>query len=150
VRAQAKQLRSIGERHPGEADLYHLGHTLARQCGDHARRLTSFAERYGAAPAGANRGTGSSSMLETLRRTGSKLIGRSEGSGLLLLRDLRHLYLLAQDAEIAWVILVQAARAVRDVELIEAASECREEAEARGKWLRGRIKESCPQVLASG
>jgi hypothetical protein len=145
----AKQLRSVGERHATEPDLYHLGHTLARQCDDHIRRLAPFAERYGTSP-GTNNITESTGVLDALRRTSSKLISRSEASGLLLLRDLRHLYLAAQDAEIVWVILVQAARAVRDRELIEAASLCHEEAEARGKWLRTRIKESCPQVLASG
>src|SRR5438067_11850468 len=30
-----KELRTIGERHAGEHDLYHLGHTLAKQCSDH-------------------------------------------------------------------------------------------------------------------
>ena len=55
-----------------------------------------------------------------------------------------------QEAEIAWVILAQAAQAVRDHELLQVASLCHEEAEARGKWLRTRIKESAPQVLATG
>jgi len=71
-------------------------------------------------------------------------------SGLLLLRDLRNLYLSAQEAEIDWVILAQAAQAVRDRELLQVVSLCHEEAEARGKWLRTRIKESAPQVLATG
>ncbi|MFL5982405.1 MAG: hypothetical protein ACJ74R_11935, partial [Gaiellaceae bacterium] len=71
-------------------------------------------------------------------------------SGLLLLRDLRNLYLSAQEAEIAWVILAQAAQAVRDRELLQTVSLCHEEAEARGKWLRTRIKEAAPQVLATG
>jgi hypothetical protein len=31
-----------------------------------------------------------------------------------------------------------------------AASGCQQEAEVRGKWLRTRIKESSPQVLATG
>ena len=87
----ATQLRSVGERHASEADLYHLGHTLARQCAEHARRLAPFAERYGAAPPGGRGMTQSPSVLEALRRTGAKLIGKSEASGLLLLRDLRHL-----------------------------------------------------------
>ena len=51
---------------------------------------------------------------------------------------------------IAWVILAQAAQAVRDRELLRVASLCHQEAEARGKWLRTRIKESAPQVLATG
>lgn len=70
-------------------------------------------------------------------------------SGLLLLRDLRDLYLATQEAEISWVILGQVAHAVRDRELLEVTTACREQAEARGKWVRTRIKQSAPQVLAT-
>ncbi len=144
----AKELRTIGERHAVEHDLYHLGHTLARQCADHLERLAPFAERYGASAAEAP--AESPSALETLRRKSAELLGRSELSGMLLLRDLRNLYLSAQEAEIAWVILAQAAQAARDRELLQVVSLCHEEAEARGKWLRTRIKESAPQVLVAG
>jgi hypothetical protein len=145
----AGELVKIGERHAVEHDLYHLGHTLARQCEEHLQRLKPFAERYDAAPA-TNGVADSSSLLETLRHKSSELLGRSEMTGMLLLRDLRNLYLVAQEAEIAWVILAQAAQAARDRELLLVVSECHEEAETRGKWLRTRIKESAPQVLATG
>jgi hypothetical protein len=145
----AGELRTVGERHAVEHDLYHLGHTLARQCEEHLRRLEPFAERYGAATAADGAGE-TPGLLETLRRKSSELLGRSEPAGMLLLRDLRNLYLTAQEAEIAWVILAQAGQAVRDRELLLVASECNEQAEARGKWLRTRIKETSPQVLATG
>ena len=145
----AKELRKIGERHAVEHDLYHLSHTLARRCQAHLERLAPFAERYGAPPQtdGAAETPG---LLETLRHKSSELLGRSESTGMLLLRDLRNLYLTAQEAEIAWVILAQTAQAARDRELLRVVTECHEEAEARGKWLRTRIKESAPQVLATG
>ena len=145
----AKELRAIGELHAVEHDLYHLGHMLARQCAEHLERLTPFADRYGGDHAGDSAGE-SPRILETLRRKNAEFLGRSETSGLLLLRDLRNLYLTGQEAEIAWVILVQAAQAVRDRELLQMASFCQEGAEARAKWLRTRIKESAPQVLATG
>ena len=139
-----KQLRAVGERHAAEHDLYHLGHTLARQCDEHLRRLAPFADRYGAS------GGGGRSVAESVRRRSGDLLGRSKASGLLLLKDLRALYLSAQAAEIAWVILVQAAKAARDPELLDTASSCHQEAETRGKWLRTRIKEASPQVLVAG
>jgi hypothetical protein len=145
----AGELRKVGERHAVEHDLYHLGHTLASQCEEHLERLEPFAERYGAPPAPDGSGE-TPALLETVRRKSAELLGRSELTGMLLLRDLRNLYLTAQEAEIAWVILAQTAQAVRDRELLLAASECHEEAETRGKWLRTRIKESSPQVLAAG
>jgi|1186.fasta_scaffold168020_2 hypothetical protein len=144
-----KRLRAVGERHAAEHDLYHLGHTLARQCDEHLRRLAPFADRYGASGGGRSVAE-STGVVETVRRRSGDLLGRSKASGLLLLKDLRALYLSAQAAEIAWVILVQAAKAARDPELLDTASSCHQEAETRGKWLRTRIKEASPQVLVAG
>ena len=104
----------------------------------------------GGGPMRAVSGDASTSSEETVRRRSGDLLGRSKASGLLLLRDLRALYLSAQAAEIAWVILIQAAKAARDSELLDTASSCHQEAETRGKWLRTRIKETSPQVLVAG
>src|SRR5919202_2574239 len=145
----AQELRKIGERHAVEHDLYHLAHTLAKQCQSHLEELAPFAQQYGAS-ADTDGVAESPSLLETLRHKSAELLGRSEATGLLLLRDLRNLYLAAQEAEIAWVILAQAAQAARDRELLRVVTECHEEAEARGKCLRTRIKESAPQVSATG
>lgn len=76
------------------------------------------------------------------------MLGRSELPGLLLLRDLRELHLTAQAAEISWVVLT--AWAARAEELVSVASSCHEETEACAKWLRTRIKEASPQILATG
>ena len=145
----AGELRKIGERHAVEHDLYHLSHTLARRCQEHLDRLAPFAERYGA-PSKTDDVAETPGLLETLRHKSSELLGRSESTGMLLLRDLRNLYLTAQEAEIAWVILAQTAQVACDRELLRVVTECHEEAETRGKWLRTRIKESAPQVLATG
>jgi hypothetical protein len=69
---------------------------------------------------------------------------------MLLLHDLRETYASAHDAEIAWVILSQAAKAARDTELVATAEEGLEEAERRWKWLRTKIKDASPQVLVVG
>ena len=144
-----KRLRAVGERHAAEHDLYHLGHTLARQCDEHLQQLAPFADRYGAS--GAKKDVGESpSIVETVRRRSGDLLGRSKTSGLLLLKDLRALYVSAQEAEIAWVVLVQVAQAARDPELLQTASTCHQAAEVRGKWLRTRIKEASPQILVAG
>lgn len=145
----ARELRAVGERHAVDHDLYHLGHTLARQCAEHLELLAPFAARYGARP-GDRAVAESPRLLETLRRKSAELLGRSEAARMLLLRDLRTLYLAAQEAELAWVILAQAAQAARDRELLHVVTRCHEEAEMRGMWLRTRIRESAPQILASG
>lgn len=145
----AKRLRVTGERHASESDIYHLGHTLARQCAEHLRALAPFADRYGAKPA-PDDVEASPGLLETARRKTGEVVGRSESAGLLLMTDLRELYLAAQHAELAWVVLLQAAKARRDAELIEVVTRCHEQAEMCGKWLRTRIKEAAPQVYAAG
>jgi hypothetical protein len=148
--ALAKRLVAVGERHAAEHDVYHLGHSLARQAADHVTRLTPFAERYHLTrptPRGVGDPPG---ILETVRHKGAQLIGRAETSGMLLLRDLRETYLLAQATEIAWIILQQAALAVRDGDLLDVISACHEQTETCAKWLRTRIKETAPQVLATG
>ncbi|MEU8804534.1 hypothetical protein [Spirillospora sp. NPDC048819] len=143
----AKELRRLGERHAVEQDLYHLGLTLAKQCADHVERLAPFAERYGTSQPKVDDSPG---LLDTLRHASARMVGRSEIVGVLLLRDLRNLYLGAQEAEIAWVILAQAAQAARDRDLLDLTATCQEAAETRGKWLRTRIKVTAPQVLVSG
>lgn len=145
----ATQLRAVAERHAVEHDLYHLGHTLAEQSAGRIRQVGPLADKYGA-KLDEDKVAASPGPIAAIRQKTSELIGRSEKSGLLLLRDLRHLYLAAQAAEIAWAILVQAALAIRDPELLDVAQTCREQTETCGKWLRTRIKESSPQILAAG
>jgi hypothetical protein len=145
----AKRLRITGERHAVEHDLYHLGHTLARKSAEHLDQLATIASSYGVKP---HRGDVAESpgLLETARQKAAEVLGRSEVTGLLLLRDLRELYICAQEAEIAWTILIQAAKAKRDKDLLAVATPCHTETETCAKWIRTRIKETSPQVLAAG
>jgi hypothetical protein len=144
----ADRLRTVGERHATEHDLYHLGQTLAGQCAEHVRRLAPFAERYGTRVREVH--PDSPGLLESVRHKGAELLGRSSSAGALLLRDLRELYLSAQATEIAWVELIQAAQAVRDADLLAAATPAHAETETCAKWVRSRIKEVAPQVYAAG
>jgi hypothetical protein len=143
-----KRLRQIGERHAVEHDLYHLGHTLARQSAQHLDLLAPMADKYGVGPH--DTPAESPGLLEKARHKGAELLGRSEMSGLLLLNDLRDLYVCAQEAEICWIILQQAAKAGRDLDLLDVVTSCHSETETCAKWARTRIKETAPQVLAAG
>lgn len=144
----ADELRKVGERHAVDADVYHLAHLLASRCAVQLELLAPHVERYGA-PGPTHSGEGSQ-VVERVRRLGSELLGRHEASGMLLLADLRDLYLVCHRAELAWVILLQAASAARDAALVEAATRGREEGERRWKWVRTRIKEAAPQALVAG
>ena len=143
----AERFRELSERHPSEHDLYHLAHRFAKECEEHARKLAPIAERYGTDPADAEAGEGG--LFEALREKTGALLGRRPESGVLLLRDLRELYLAAQETLITWVIVNQGAMAARDQELLEVANECHLETELQMKWLLTRIKVTAPQVLTS-
>lgn len=144
----AAELQKVGERHALESDLFHLGHTLSRIAEQKLARLSPLAERYGASPrSDVPRPSG---VLERVRRLSSEALGREEQSGLLLLHDLRRLYVAAHEAEVAWVVLLQGAKAARDAELVAAAEDGRAHAETRWKWLLTRVKETAPQVLVAG
>ena len=69
--------------------------------------------------------------------------------GLLLLRDLRALHVLAAGASLDWVALGQAAQAARDTELLEAVSACHRGTLRTLKWTTYRLKEAAPQTLTS-
>jgi len=145
----AHHLRTVAERHAAEHDVYHLGHSQARACGQRIEQLAPHAQRYGAAQRTAPPAQ-SPGLLEEVRHKGAELLGRSKSSGQLLLTELRKLYLTAQATELAWVILLQATQAVRDPDLLETATECHERATMCAKWVRTRIKETAPQVYAAG
>jgi hypothetical protein len=143
----AERLQAVGEKHASEADVYHLSHTLAGECAEQLARLAPAAERYGAPVAGEDVDH-PPGPVQTLRRKASQAVRGSKATGLLLISDLRGLYLDAQDTEMAWTVLLQAALARRDRELIGAATHGQEHAQTRAKWVRTRIKEAAPQVYA--
>ena len=145
----AKQLRVVAERHAAEHDMYHVGHAQARACAQRFEQLAPHAERYGLTPPKPP-ASESSGLVEDLRHTTANLLGRTKPSGELLVHDLRQLYLNAQATELAWVILSQSARAVRDPDLLTVATSGQEAVTVCAKWLRTRIKEAAPQVYAAG
>ena len=141
----ADELERAGERHSAEHDVHHLSGTLASISRTHVERLAPFAERYGAGAPDAD--GGGSGPLGVLREKASELTGRRPEAGLLLLHDLRELYLLTARVSIGWTILGQAAQAARDEELLTLASECHPDSLRQLKWVTTRIKEAAPQVL---
>jgi hypothetical protein len=146
--ALSTALRRLAEHHATEHDVYHLGHALAEQCAEHVVKLRPFLERYQAKAVDVDEAS-STSIMESLRRRAAAAVGRVEIAGLVLLRDLRETYIAAQLVEIDWTILQQAAKAVRDPELLAVVTMCHEQAEHTAKWLRTRIKVGAAQVLAT-
>ena len=90
-----------------------------------------------------------SGLLDSVREKGSELVGQKPESGLLLLRDLRKLSILASEVSVNWVILGQGAQAAKDGELLGTVKECRAENLRQMKWANTMIKHIAPQVLMS-
>jgi hypothetical protein len=145
----AHQYRIVAERQAAEQDVYYLCHTLAQQADEHAGHVRAVAEKFGTtlSEPGAERLT---NVLSGLRHKTSELLGRRPESGLLLLRDLRELFLMAQEVNIHWLALGQVAQAVRDHDLLDEVSDLHKQTLTQIKWLKTRLKEATPQVLITG
>jgi hypothetical protein len=145
----ADDCRRVGQTHAADHDVYHQTQTFAKQCEAHADKLRPIAERYGAEPAENGEPGLWDSVMEAVRRRASEVTGRRPESGLLLVRDLRELYLSAQETFITWVIVYQGAQAARDRELLEVSAECQLETELQVKWTLTQLKVQSPQALSA-
>jgi hypothetical protein len=131
----ADAFRQVGDAHAAEPDLYHLSHTLADQCAQHAERLAWFVDRYG------------EDAPSEPERLHSELFKGTRSGGLGLLRDLQDLYLMATECDIAWTMIDQAAQGARDPDLVAVVKACEGETATQLKWLKTRMKQAAPQAL---
>lgn len=145
----ADQLEKIGDRHRKDHDVFHLTAALARMSRVRLERLQQAAARYGASVAGNGDGSAREGLLSAVREKTSELVGTRPQAGLLLLRDLRKLHLLAAEASINWTILGQGAQAAKDAELLELVGDCHSEELRALKWTTTQIKVASPQALSS-
>ena len=141
----ASELERAAERHKADHDVHHLGSTLAAISRAHVEELAALGKRDDAGVEAD--GSSSAGVLGALREKASELTGRREEAGLLLLRDLRELFLLASDVSIGWTMLGQAAQAARDAELLELVSRAHPDTLRQLKWVTTRVKQAAPQVL---
>ena len=146
-RELAEELLAVGERHRTDHDVFHMTRTLAKKEHGHLDELAKHAGRYGTSVG--ERNGSSPGLLATAREKSAELLGRRPEPGLLLLRDLRELHLLAAGASLDWVALAQGAQAAKDTALLETVTACHDETLKTLKWTTYRLKEAAPQVLTS-
>jgi hypothetical protein len=145
----AAQLLEVGERHRTDHDVYHLSRQLSRWCQGHVAALAELADRYKADVDADDVGRESGGPLAAVREKTAELLGRRPASGLLLLRDLRNIHLLAAEASLNWTLLGQAAQAAKDRELLECVSLCHPETLRIMRWSLTKLKVAAPQVLTT-
>lgn len=147
----AEEYEKVGQRQAAEHDVYHTCRTLQRQCLDHAARIAPLASRYDASsPVGDEDEDDWGGMVAAMRQRMSEMLARRPASGLVLLRDLRQLYHLAQEVSLDWTAIGQAAQAVRDAELLDVTTALHEQTLTQIKWIKTKLKETAPQVLVVG
>jgi hypothetical protein len=140
------ELLALGERHKPDHDVYHLTRTLAQFAQANVAALVPHGERYGV-NLDCQTADGSSSIMAGLREKASELLGRRPEVGMLLLSDIRTLYLVACEASIDWVILGQGAQGARDQDLLAVVSSCHPQTLRTVRWATTKLKEVSPQIL---
>lgn len=143
----AHRFRRVGERHKADHGVFHLCADLAAWSEDHVAKLAHAGRSRGLRPAGSPSRPGR--VLSSLRELTSVLLGRRPEPGILLLADLRSLYLHAAAVSVDWELLAQGAQAARDQELLELAARCHPETLRQMDWANTMLKELAPQVLTS-
>lgn len=143
----AHHLLTISERHKVDHEVYHLARDLARWSQQHVRDIAAMGKNYGLDLDPEPRGE--MGLMETIREKGSEMVGRRPETGMLLLRDLRELYLKACGVSADWELLAQAAQGMKDKKLLGLAGKCHPQTIRQMKWANGKLKESATQVLVS-
>jgi hypothetical protein len=126
----------VAERHERNYDVAHGATTLATWSREHLEWLPPLAEHYGAVP---------SEQPEMLR---AALLGGTRAGLVGELADLTDLAILAQQAEMAWEILRQGARELRDEALVELASRAHAHSVRQIAWIRTEIDHLAPDALS--
>lgn len=131
----ANALLTVADHHQDEPDIGGICHLLASWSHQHIQIIDPLLQRYSEQK---------SDEPERLNRT---LFEGTRSGSLSLIRDLHDLWLLTNEVHLCWVILWQAALALRDNELERACKECDKETSRQLAFLLTRIKQSAPQSL---
>ncbi|HVE26779.1 MAG TPA: hypothetical protein VNC22_15320 [Sporichthya sp.] len=143
----AQRLLHAGERHEADQDVYHLSRTLATWSQEHVRAIAEHARRYDEDLDPEPREE--SHLLQLVREKAGEALGRRPEAGMLLLSDIREIYLAAAGVSVDWELVAQGAQGARDLELIELAQRCHAENLRQMRWANAKLKESATQILLS-
>ncbi len=144
-----QHLHVVGERHSTEHEVRHVTVDLARWSLRNREAMSMLADTHGSFLSDDQEPETPAHPLEAVRAKTAALLGRRPEPGLLLLRDLRQLYLMASGNAVLWTMLGQAAQASRDSQLLQVVSDCHPRTLRQVRWCNGTIKTLSPQILTS-
>lgn len=130
-----KAFGQVRHTHIKEPDIDALCKLFSEWSKEAESLLKPFVEKYGARREG-----------EPKRLDKALLVERREG-GFDMLRDLHDLWLLVNESLISLNVLEQAARALRDEELLDTLKHMQDRNDRQMVWLKTRISQAAPQVL---
>lgn len=134
-RQLADALLAIARHHGDEPDITQTCELLASWSKQHIELLQPLIERY------------LEEKNDEPERLSQTLFAEPRTGSLALLRDLHDLWLLANEVQLCWTVLDQAAKALRDRQLESTCSQCSQNTKRQISWLMTRIKQAAPQAL---
>ncbi len=143
----AETLLRASDRHEVDHEIHYVARDLARWSQEHVRLLAQAAQRYDTNLDPEPRGE--SRTMEHVRDKVSELVGREPQASLLLLVDLREIYVRAAGVSVDWELIAQAAQGVKDHELVALTKRCHPDNLRQMRWANGKLKESATQILVS-
>jgi hypothetical protein len=134
----ADSFRVVAQAQTSHPDVYFTCQTLATMSDTHRAHLKPVVDRYGEQ----SEGTGAEP-----ERLHAQALESSRTGPVGLLRDLQDLHLLANLVLTSWTVIQQAARGLRDDELLRIATTSSDETSRQLAWLTTRMKSVAPQAL---
>jgi hypothetical protein len=142
----AKHLHDIVDRQRTEHEIHHVARDLAGWSDSQLAQIAALAADHGLHldPEADQPG-----RLRQLGQTLAPLIGRRPEPGLLLLEDLREVYLMASEVSLSWELLAQLAQAAEYADLLDLSSRCHPQTLRQIRWANTMLKTLSPQLLSS-
>jgi hypothetical protein len=126
----------VAERHERNYDMAHGATVLATWSREHLEWAKPLIEHYGDVP---------SERPEALR---SALLGGTRAGVVGELADLMDLAVLAEQAEMAWTVLMQGGKELRDEALVDLAMKAHAHSVRQIAWIRTEIDHLAPDALS--
>ena len=141
----ARALVQLSEKHRADHEVHYLARDLAAWSERHVREIARVATAYGQQlePAPDDNPT----VADRARLWASGLTARTSDMELVMVRDLRDVFLRASSVLADWEMIGQAAQAIRHEKLLELATSSQKETGRQVKWANAKIKESSTQAL---
>jgi allophanate hydrolase subunit 1 len=143
----AEKLLHVSDRHKVDHEIHYVARDIARWSQDHVRQLAEAAKRYDVDLDPEPREE--SRLMERVRDAVSDATGREPQASLLVLVDLREVYLRASGVSVDWELVAQAAQGVKDASLVALTKRCHPENLRQARWANGKLKEAATQILVS-